>query len=126
MPASPLSELTPWLSELVRDKAFPSIQCQITEAGKVVYRQSFGRAAQEEAAPVREDQIFRAFSLTKPMTSVLLLMAVEDGLVGLDDPLGRYLPAFAEQQVYTSGTLEDFTCKKAENTITLRHLLSHQ
>jgi CubicO group peptidase (beta-lactamase class C family) len=79
-----------------------------------VERFAFGVASLETGQPVRPDTIFQAGSISKVFTATLLLRLVDDGLVELDAPVGRYLPELR---------LAD---PEAVHTITLRHLLSHQ
>ena len=46
--------------------------------------------------PMREDAIFRLYSMTKPVTAVALLMLLEEGRIALDDPVAKFIPGFAE------------------------------
>ncbi|MBB3674935.1 serine hydrolase domain-containing protein [Modestobacter versicolor] len=74
--------------------------------------------------PVRPDSLFRLASLSKPFAGVLALSVVEDGLLGLDDPVSRWLPELAEPRVLVdrAGRLDDTV--PAERPITVRHLLT--
>ncbi|MGY5883672.1 serine hydrolase domain-containing protein [Modestobacter lacusdianchii] len=76
------------------------------------------------ATPVRPDSLFRLASLSKPFAGVLTLSLVEDGLLHLDDPVGRWLPELAEPRVLAdrAGPLTDTV--PAERPITVRHLLT--
>ena len=60
----------------------------------------------ERKTPMREDTIFRIYSMTKPITSVALLMLMEEGKVALDDFVHRYLPAFEHLRVFAGGNLD--------------------
>ena len=82
--------------------------------GKVVYHRAAGMADREAGTPMGEDAIFRLASVTKPMVSAAFMRLVEDGRVGLDDPVTKYLPDFAPR-------LPDGTAP----TITLEQLLTH-
>jgi CubicO group peptidase (beta-lactamase class C family) len=76
------------------------------------------------STPVRPDTLFRLASLSKPFAGVLTLSLVEDGLLALDDPVGRWLPELAEPRVlvHRAGPLEDTV--PAVRPITVRHLLT--
>lgn len=69
----------------------------------------------------RPDQLFRIYSLTKPITAVALLMLLEEGKLLLTDPVAMYLPEFENPQVLLPGG----SLVPAERPITIRHLLTH-
>ena len=64
----------------------------------------------ERGLPCASDTVFRIYSMTKAVTSVALMQLVEEGLIALDDPVARHIPAFAAG---------------GKETITIRHLLTH-
>lgn len=86
----------------------------IARDGETIYRRAIGAADRELGVPMREDAIFRLASATKPIVSAAALSLVEEGRIGLDDPVTKWLPAFRP-------ALEDGT----RPTITIRHLLTH-
>src|SRR5260221_2565297 len=57
----------------------------------------------ERDRPMREDAIFRIYSMSKPITAVALMMLVEEGLIGLDDAVHAHIPAWKDLAVYASG-----------------------
>ena len=67
----------------------------IARRGRVAHLGSFGMAHREEGRPVAPDTLFRIASMTKPITSVAVMMLVEEGRVLLNDPVARYLPEFS-------------------------------
>lgn len=75
--------------------------------------------------PLTEDTVFRIFSMSKIVTSVTALSLLEEGRIGLDDPVERYLPELGKLQVFTGGTLEAPQLVPAKGAITVRHLLAH-
>ncbi|MCB0703962.1 MAG: beta-lactamase family protein [Saprospiraceae bacterium] len=75
----------------------------------------------EKQIPVSENTIFRLASMTKPITSVAIMMLVEQGKIDLDDPIEKYIPAFESIQVYLSGTERISPASRP----TIRQLLSH-
>jgi CubicO group peptidase (beta-lactamase class C family) len=82
--------------------------------GKVVYLRAAGMADRESGLPMREDMVFRLASITKLFVSVAALASAEQELIGLEDPVTKWLPSFRPR-------LPD----GREPAITLRHLLTH-
>ena len=70
----------------------------IQQHGRPVYFESFGVRDVESQRPMTADTIFRLYSMSKPITSVAAMMLVEDGKLALDDPVSKYIPAFAERE----------------------------
>ena len=71
----------------------------IQQHGKPVYFENFGVRDVATKLPMSADTIFRLYSMSKPITSVAAMMLVEDGKLKLDDPVSKYIPAFAETKV---------------------------
>lgn len=88
--------------------------------GQVVWEKSLGTQGPDDATPMSLDTIFRIQSMTKPVVSVAVMTLVEEGLVGLDDPVSKYLPEYASLTVYDNGTI-----RPAKTVMTIRHLLTH-
>ena len=94
----------------------------IYRKGKIAYCRAFGQRDLESALPMTEDTIFRIYSMTKPITSVAVLMLFEDGHFLLDDPVSSILPEFAGVQVCT-GDLENLV--PPDRPPTIKDLLMH-
>src|SRR6202035_2220529 len=77
----------------------PGAVILIQQHGHPVYFESFGLRDVDSQRPMTADSIFRIYSMSKPITSVAAMMLVEDGRLGLDDPLSKYIPAFAGVKV---------------------------
>jgi len=73
----------------------------IQHRGKPVYYEGFGVRDPATMAPMTTDTIFRLYSMSKPVTSVAAMMLVEQGKLKLDDPIAKYIPAYAHPQVAT-------------------------
>jgi CubicO group peptidase (beta-lactamase class C family) len=71
----------------------------IARRGRVAHLKAYGMAERETNMPMRSDSLFRLYSMTKPVTSVALLMLYEEGKFQLSDPLDKYIPAFKDVQV---------------------------
>src|SRR5438270_9461425 len=75
----------------------------ILEDGKPAYERAFGWSDKEAGRKMTTDTIFRIASQTKALTSVAILSLLEEGKIGLNDPAGRYIPAFAKTTVAPQG-----------------------
>jgi CubicO group peptidase (beta-lactamase class C family) len=101
----------------------PGAAILIARGGKIGYRGHFGRLRPRGPA-MRSDAIFRIYSMTKPITSVGLMMLVEEGRLLLADPLSKYVPAFADVKVGVERD-GDLQLVPAEHPITIQDLLRH-
>jgi CubicO group peptidase (beta-lactamase class C family) len=93
--------------------------------GRVVHFSVAGQRDVEGGLPVEPDTIFRIASMTKPITSVALMMLYEEGRVGLADPISRYLPAFEKSQVTERGDDGEMRLVRAKRPVSVRHVLTH-
>ena len=93
------AEIDAYLTSVVRDTRIPGIVALVADADRVVYTGAFGRQDVAGGVPMANDSIFRIASMTKPVTSVAIMMLVQEGDIGLDDPVSDYLPAFEDQRV---------------------------
>jgi CubicO group peptidase (beta-lactamase class C family) len=100
-------------------------QTLIARFGEVVYERSLGRADLARGTEVADDSIFRIYSMTKPITSVALMMLHERGLFQLYDPIERFVPEWSEQRVWVSGEGSNMQCEPLKRPITFRDLLTH-
>jgi len=99
----------------------------IARNGKIVYNKSFGIADAEQKKLMNNDNIFRIASQTKAITSVAVMMLFEEGKFLLDEPISKYLPAFARAKVIDLYNDKDttYTTVPAKREITIRDLLTH-
>jgi CubicO group peptidase (beta-lactamase class C family) len=93
--------------------------------GKPVYERAVGWADKEANRRMTTDAIFRIASQTKAITSVAVLALMEEGLLGLNDPVSRFIPAYAKTTVAVVGENGAVTTVPARRQITLRDLLTH-
>jgi CubicO group peptidase (beta-lactamase class C family) len=94
----------------------------VAKGGQVVNITTVGTEGPGDADPVTPETIFRVYSMTKPIVSVATMQLVEDGRIGLDDPISKYIPEFANPKVLV-GKGET---RPAAREITVRDLLSHK
>lgn len=101
--------------------------CIVARNGKVVYHRAFGVRNAATKTAQQKDDIFRIASQTKAITSTAVMMLFEEGKFLLDDPIAKYIPAFANQQVIDQFNMADtsFSTVKAKRAVTIRDLLTH-
>ncbi len=99
----------------------------IARNGQIVYQKSIGYSDVSKKTALKNDDIFRIASQTKAITSVAVMMLFEEGKFLLDDPISRYIPAFAKPQVLDKFNPADssYTTVPAKSEITIRQLLTH-
>jgi CubicO group peptidase (beta-lactamase class C family) len=105
----------------------PGAVVLITGPDRVLYHEAFGKMSTATALEMKKDTIFNIASMTKAVTSVGVMMLVEEGKLGLDDEVSKYLPQFKAPQVLSkvdvaAGTYET---RPATRPITIRQLLTH-
>jgi CubicO group peptidase (beta-lactamase class C family) len=81
----------------------PGFVTQVYRRGELVHTGVAGHMDLERGKAMREDAIFRIYSMTKPITSVALMMLVEEGALGLDDAVHTHIPSWKNLGVYASG-----------------------
>jgi len=99
---------------------YPAAMLMVARNGKVGYWKAFGVRDLDRRDPLNRNDVFRIFSLTKPITTTAVLMLWEQGKLGLDDPAARYVPPLARLRVQdgSSGT------RPPRQPLTIRHLLT--
>lgn len=103
----------------------PCAQVQVWRRGQLAYTTVLGSADIERSKPLKADSLFRIYSMTKPVTSVALMMLVEDGLVALDDPVHRFIPSWRNLGVFNGGVSGAFLTKPADAPVRVIDLLRH-
>ena len=90
------------LRQHVDDGRVPGLVAGVMRHGKVVYLQSLGWQDIEAGEPMQEASIFQIRSLSKAITSLAVMQLVEQGRIALDDPVSRFIPSFADMQVFVN------------------------
>ena len=86
----------------------PGALVQVWRRGELAVNAVLGQADRERQVPLAEDSIFRIYSMTKPITSVAIMMLVEECRIALDDPVSKYIPSWEKLGVFTGGFMESF------------------
>lgn len=100
MSSDRLANVTRRFEALLNDEDTGGFQLLVSRRGKVVLYENLGFANVEQKVPVTEETLFRIYSMTKPVMGVAMMMLYEEGLYSLNDPLSKYIPEFADLQVF--------------------------
>jgi CubicO group peptidase (beta-lactamase class C family) len=104
----------------------PLLETHTNSPGNEIYSKVAGYdSVLPNASPLREDAVLKVASATKLITSIALLQCIDKGLIGLDEPLTKVLPEFAEKQILTDVSGSDFVFEPSKVPVTARHLLTH-
>jgi CubicO group peptidase (beta-lactamase class C family) len=109
----------------VESGAIPGALTMIWREGALAWLSMSGVTDIASKAPMREDAIFRLFSMTKPITTVALLMLMEEGKIALDDAVSRFIPGFAGLGLYAGGSLGNFLTTPCAKPMQVVDLLRH-
>jgi len=127
--AERLDRITQFIKADVDKGAIPGAVLMIVRNGKVAYFESVGMIDPDTKAPMTKDAIFRIYSMTKPITSVAVMMLAEQGKLSIDEPISKYIPAFKDMKVGVETKGEDGKPKldlvPAQRQITIQDLLRH-
>ena len=117
--------LDEYVSQALTDTIIPHGTFLVAKNNKVVYFKSFGDQKPNDA--LQNDDIFRLASMTKAITAVSIMQLAEKGIIALDDPASKYLPAFENQLVLDEMDMSDstYTTVRVEKNVTIRNLLTH-
>jgi CubicO group peptidase (beta-lactamase class C family) len=120
-----LARIDRHLATYVDDGRLPGWQVQVAQHGDVVHSSIYGLADLESGRPVATDTLWRIYSMTKPLTSVLAMMLWEEGEFQLTDEVSRFIPAFAETKVFAKGSATAPFLEPAVEPVRMWHLLAH-
>jgi len=97
----------------------------VSRGGQLVYTARFGHRDRERDLLVRDDTIWRVYSMTKPVTAVAAMMLYEEGRFDLNDEVGRWIEELREPRVWHGGTSEVPETVPATEPVRVHHLLTH-
>ncbi|MBM4334270.1 MAG: beta-lactamase family protein [Deltaproteobacteria bacterium] len=125
-----LKKLSAWIQDDVEKKVIPGAVVILMRQGKVGYFEAFGFRDREKNIPMTRDSIFRIASMTKPFTSLAIMMLAEEGKIQLPYPVSRYLPEFKDMKVgidkkdEAAGKME-LVLEPARREMTVQDLMRH-
>jgi CubicO group peptidase (beta-lactamase class C family) len=109
----------------IETNRFPGTQLTVYRRGQLVHRSSQGLADIERKVAVKDDTIYRIYSMTKPITSVAFMMLVEEGRVALDEPVHRYIPEWKNLGVFQAGMWPAFLTRPPSRPMQIVDLMRH-
>jgi CubicO group peptidase (beta-lactamase class C family) len=120
-----LERMTERLQRLIEDNRMAGAVTLVARRGKVAWLNAAGWQDRENKIPMKTDTIFRIASMTKPVTSVAVMMLYEEGHFRLDDPVAKFIPDLKEMQVIQTTADGQDEVVRAQRPITIHHLLTH-
>ena len=120
-----LGRIDRWARALVEDGKLAGLSTMVYRRGALLQFNTHGMADLARRRLMTEDTIFRIYSMTKPLTSVAIMMLYEEGHFLLDDPISRFLPCFRDMRVWSGGMRGNMETVPAHRDITFRDLLTH-
>ena len=126
MSSDRLDRWTDAMQAYVDDGRLAGMVTLVTRNDKIVYLEAVGEADMETGRAMTPDTIVRIASMTKPVTSVAVMMLYEEGHFLLSDPIAKYLPELADLEVYESGEGDAMVTRPATRQVTIHDLLTHQ
>ena len=114
-----LARIGPAMEQAIDRGVTAGIMTLVARRGEIVHWDARGWRIEDED-PLEPNDIFRIYSMTKPVTSVAVMMLVEDGLLALDDEVASVIPGFADVQVYDDGAT-----RPPDRPMLIRDLLTH-
>lgn len=121
--SSILSQVDGVMQRYVSQKKLPGMIAMVARHGKVVKFEKYG--LMDDVRPMQLNAIFRIASMTKPITSVAVMILYEEGYFQLDDPVSKYIPEFKDLKVLSSVDKNGINLVNQLNPITIRNLLTH-
>ena len=116
-----------YLEQAVEETYIPGLVAMVTGPDEVIYSGAFGSQDVAHSRPMSLDTIFRIASMTKPITSVGVMMLREEGHISLEDPISTHLPGLLADDVFETFDNSDhsYTTRPVNGEVTIRHLLTH-
>jgi methyl acetate hydrolase len=127
LPTNATAAITRQLEQAVQRGDTTGVVALVVDRDGIVYESAVGKADVTANQSMKQDALFNIASMTKPVTSVAIMMLVEQGKLSIDDPVSKHLQGFDKLQVMTKFNPADgtFEARPAKNTMTVRHLLTH-
>ncbi len=123
--ATRLARIDAAMQRYIDQGKIAGILALVARHGQMGYARCFGQMNIQAAQPVQMDTLWRIYSMTKPITSVAVLMLYEEGHFHLTDPISRFIPAFEQVKVFVAGRVDEFETAAPLRPITIHDLLTH-
>ena len=127
IPQQGTAALSKFLSDATARGDVPGVVVAVVNKDGLLYHEAFGRSSTLRNTPMAKDTIFNIASMTKAVTSVAIMMLVDEGKLKLDDDVAKYLPKYKDPLVISQFNSTDgsYETRPAKRPITIRHLLTH-
>ena len=103
------------------DEKVAGIATMVSRNGKIIYAKAFGERGVDDSKTLKMDDLFRIYSMTKPIVAVAAMQLYEKGMFHLSDPISKFLPELAELSVMD----EEGNLTPNEASISMQQLLTH-
>ena len=120
-----LQRISDWADALVASKKLAGLTTVVARRGKIAHQHTTGVSDLARGTKMTPETIFRIYSMTKPLTSVAIMMLYEEGRFQLDDPISKFAPMFKTMRVASGGMRGKIDTVPANREITFRDLLTH-
>ena len=120
-----LGNIQAFVKSYVDDGKLPGYLCLVSRYGEEAHFVSYGMRDVERRAPISRDTVFRIYSMTKPITSVALMMLYEKGAFQLDDPVAKYIPQWRDLKVFAGGDEKSYQVTAPARPMSVKDLLTH-
>lgn len=122
MSTARLERIKPVMQQWVDNGKIPGALTMIAREGRLVHFEKVGHQDIASGKPIEFDTIFRIYSMTKPITSVAVMMLYEEGLFQLNSPVSEFIPEFKDMKSYAN---HGDAIVDTEREMTIKHLLTH-
>jgi CubicO group peptidase (beta-lactamase class C family) len=123
--AKRLERISPIMQGYVDDNKLAGILTVVARYGKIAHFECVGMMDKEAGKPMKPDTIFRIYSMSKPITSVAVMMLYEEGHFLLTDPVSKFIPEFKNLKVFVKETESGLELADVEHEMTIWNLLTH-
>ena len=125
MSSEKLALVVPAMQTFVDEQKVAGAVTIVARNGKVVFFEAVGDADIDSGEPMKRDTIVRIYSMTKPITSVAVMMLAEEGKLTLDDPVAKHLPELKDLKVLSRVDGGELQVEDPKRPVTIRDLLRH-
>ncbi|MDG1762240.1 MAG: serine hydrolase [Flavobacteriaceae bacterium] len=116
-----INRITSLSEEYVKSNKVPGIVTMVSRNGKIVYYEAFGNRGADDQSKMKKDDLFRIYSMTKPITAVAAMQLYEEGKFHLNDPVTKFIPEFENIKVLN----DKGVVVSSEEKMTMQQLLTH-
>ncbi len=125
MSAERLARIDSHFKDYVDDGRLPGYHVAVARYGQIVHSSTYGMRDAEAKLPIEQDTMYRIYSMTKPITSIALMMMVEEGKIQLTDEVSKYIPSFGNVRVFAGGSSLKPITAPSRAPMRVWHLLTH-